>query len=186
MNLRDLMTATIIFVLGMCYHKYVSYMVELSIKSNKKELVSKILVDEPIKDEVKPIKEEVKKIKEEVKPIKKVVKKRKFLKLHVTATMYYPVVKQCDKDPLVTAGMFTINPRKASEHKWIAMSRNLLKRWKGDFEYGDLVEIIGAGQKSGVYKVVDTMNERYKDRIDILETEGTPGYKFEDIQIAKL
>ena len=165
MNLRELRNATFIFVLGMFYHKYVTYMMDLAKTMNEIPLVSE--VKEPVEVKVKP-------------------KKRKIVKLHVTATMYYPVVNQCDKDPLVTAGMFTINPRKASEHKWIAMSRNLLKRWKGDFDYGDLVEIKGAGKKSGVYKVVDTMNKRYKDRIDILETEGTSFYKFNDIQIAKL
>lgn len=165
MNLKELRNATFIFVLGMFYHKYVTYMMDLAKTMNEIPLVSE--VKEPVEVKVKP-------------------KKRKIVKLHVTATMYYPVVNQCDKDPLVTAGMFTINPRKASEHKWIAMSRNLLKRWKGDFDYGDLVEIKGAGKKSGVYKVVDTMNKRYKDRIDILETEGTSFYKFNDIQIAKL
>jgi len=165
MNLKELRNATFIFVLGMFYHKYVTYMMDLAKTMNEIPLVSE--VKEPVEVKVKP-------------------KKRKIVKLHVTATMYYPVVNQCDKDPLVTAGMFKINPRKASEHKWIAMSRNLLKRWKGDFDYGDLVEIKGAGKKSGVYKVVDTMNKRYKDRIDILETEGTSFYKFNDIQIAKL
>lgn len=165
MNLKELRNATFIFVLGMFYHKYVTYMMDLAKTMNEKPLVSE--VKEPVEVKVKP-------------------KKRKIVKLHVTATMYYPVVNQCDKDPLITAGMFKINPRKASEHKWIAMSRNLLKRWKGEFDYGDLVEIKGAGKKSGVYKVVDTMNKRYKDRIDILETEGTSFYKFNDIQIAKL
>ena len=169
MNLKELRNTTFIFVLGMFYHKYVTYMMDLAKTTNEKPLVSE--VKEPVED----------KVKKKVKP-----EKRKIVKLHVTATMYYPVIKQCDKDPLVTAGMFKINPRKASEHKWIAMSRNLLKRWKGDFDYGDLVEIKGAGKKSGVYKVVDTMNKRYKDRIDILETEGTSFYKFNDIQIAKL
>ena len=177
MNLRELRNATFIFVLGMFYHKYVTYMMDLAKTMNEIPLVSE--VSEPVVDEVEE--KIVKKVKKKVKS-----KKRKVVKLHVTATMYYPVVNQCDKDPLVTAGMFKINPRKASEHKWIAMSRNLLKRWKGDFDYGDLVEIKGAGKKSGVYKVVDTMNERYVNRIDILETEGTSFYKFNDIQIAKL
>jgi len=82
--------------------------------------------------------------------------------------------------------MYKIDPRKASEHKWIAMSRNLLKRWGGPFDYGDEVIITNAGKKSGIYKVVDTMNKRYKDRIDFLETTGTPKYKFDNIVIAKL
>lgn len=104
----------------------------------------------------------------------------------VTATMYYAVQGQCDKDPLTTAGMFQIDPKHASEHKWIAMSRDMIKRWKGEFNYGDLVEIRGAGHKDGVYKVVDTMNKRFTNRIDILETQGTPFYKFENVLIRKV
>lgn len=177
MNLRELTKSTFILILGMFYHKYVVYMMDLAETMNEKPLVTNVV--EPV--EIKVIKPIEIKVEKKVKP-----KKRKIVKLHVTATMYYPVVNQCDKDPLVTAGMFKINPRKASEHKWIAMSRNLLKRWGGNFDYGDLVMIKNAGKKNGVYKVTDTMNERYKDRIDILETEGTSFYKFNDIQIAKL
>lgn len=104
----------------------------------------------------------------------------------VTATMYNPVVGQCDNDPLVTAAMYKINPKKASEHKWIAVSRDLLKKNGGRFEYGDKVIIAGAGDKDGVYTIADTMNKRYKNRIDILETKGTPLYKYENVLLAKL
>lgn len=104
----------------------------------------------------------------------------------VTATCYFPVTSQCDSDPLVTAGMFKINPDSASEYKWIAMSRDLIKRWNGDFNYGDLVEIRGAGHKDGIYKVVDTMNKRFTNRIDFLETKGTRQYKFEDVTLTKI
>lgn len=104
----------------------------------------------------------------------------------VTATMYNAVENQCDADPLITAGMYKINPDKASEHKWIAMSRNMLKRWGGEFDYGDKVLITGTGFKDGIYTVADTMNKRYTNRIDILETKGTPLYKFEDVTIQKI
>ncbi len=104
----------------------------------------------------------------------------------VTATMYNAVENQCDADPLITAGMYKINPVKASEHKWIAMSRDMLKRWGGKFDYGDKVLIKGAGHKDGVYIVADTMNKRYTKRIDILETKGTPLYKFESVTIQKV
>lgn len=104
----------------------------------------------------------------------------------VTATMYYPVAGQCDSDPLLTAGMFKINPNKASEHKWIAMSRDMIARWGGEFSYGDLVEIKGAGHKDGIYKVVDTMNKRFVNRIDFLETTGTKPYKFENVTLTKI
>lgn len=104
----------------------------------------------------------------------------------VTATMYYAVQGQCDKDPLTTAGMYQIDPKRASEHKWIAMSRDMIARWNGEFNYGDLVEIRGAGHKDGVYKVVDTMNKRFTNRIDFLETKGTKPYKFENVTLTKI
>lgn len=106
--------------------------------------------------------------------------------MKVTATMYNPETSQCDEDPLTTAGMYKINPKKASEHKWIAVSRDLLKRWGGVFDYGDKVYINGAGHKSGIYTIVDTMNKRFEKRIDFLETKGTKMYKFDNVLLAKL
>ena len=105
---------------------------------------------------------------------------------NVTATMYNAVVGQCDSDPLVTAGMYKINPNKASEHKWVALSRDLLKRWGGEFDYGDTIRIENAGDKSGLYTVVDTMNKRFTEKIDILETTGTDLYKYENVKIIKI
>jgi 3D (Asp-Asp-Asp) domain-containing protein len=81
--------------------------------------------------------------------------------------MYYAVKGQCDKDPLTTAGMFKIIPHKASEQKLIALSRDLLTRFGGSFQYGDKVMLLNAGHKSGVYVVADTMNKRFKRKIDI-------------------
>ena len=104
----------------------------------------------------------------------------------VTATMYYPVSGQCDSDPLLTAGMYKINPNKASEQKWIAMSRDMISRWGGEFNYGDLVQIKGTEGKDGIYKVVDTMNKRFTNRIDFLETAGTKPYKFNNVILTKV
>lgn len=103
----------------------------------------------------------------------------------VTATMYYPIQSQCDSDPLVTAGNLKINPNKASEQHYVALSRNLLKRWNGLYDYGDTIRISGCGNKDGIYIVADTMNERFKNQIDILETQGTPIYKFDRVQLQK-
>lgn len=108
------------------------------------------------------------------------------ISMDVTATMYNAVVSQCDSDPLITAGMYKINPNKASEQKFVAMSRDLLKRWGGLFDYGDKILIQGAGDKDGVYTVADSMNKRYKKRIDILETKGKKHYKFNKVKITKL
>ena len=104
-----------------------------------------------------------------------------------TATMYNAETSQCDLDPLITAGMYKINPKKASEHKWIALSRNLLKRFGGDFNYGDRVRIEGCGHKDGIYTVADCMSKRFKKtRIDFLETKGTKPYKFTNIKLTKI
>lgn len=100
----------------------------------------------------------------------------------VTATMYYAVVGQCDDSPLVTACGYKINPNKASEHKWIAVSRDLLKK----FKYGDKVQLSNAGDKDGIYIIADTMNKRFKNKIDILETKGTPLYKLTDVVLTKV
>ena len=100
--------------------------------------------------------------------------------------MYNAVEGQCDADPFVTACMYKIDPQKASEHKWIAVSRNLLKINGGKFVYGQKVRIVGAGKKSGIYTIADTMNKRFKNKIDILETIGTPLYKYNNVKIIEV
>lgn len=117
-----------------------------------------------------------------VKPTKTIISRIKYVKkevCRVVATMYYAVEGQCDSDPYITACMYKINPNKASEHKWIAVSRDLLKK----FHYGQKVRISGCGKKDGIYVVADTMNKRFRNKIDILETQGTPIYKFENVKI---
>jgi 3D (Asp-Asp-Asp) domain-containing protein len=104
---------------------------------------------------------------------------------NLTGTMYNAVIEQCDADPLITAGMYTINYNNASEHRWIALSRDLLKRWGGKFWYGDVVIISNARHKDGIYTIVDTMNKRFNNRIDFLETTGTKRYKFTNITMEK-
>ena len=112
--------------------------------------------------------------------------KPKPIEVSVTATMYYAVPSQCDDTPFVTAANYHINPAKASKQRFIALSRNLLKRWKGQFNYGDSVRISGAGDKDGTYKIVDTMNSRFKNRIDFLETVGTKKYKYNNVKLVKV
>jgi hypothetical protein len=103
----------------------------------------------------------------------------------VAATMYNATTSQCDKDPLVTAAMFRIHPSRASSQKFVALSRDMLKRWGGPFEYGDSIIVSNAGEKDGVYVVADVMNRRFKHRLDFLETKGTKHYKLDKIKITK-
>ncbi|HRC81883.1 MAG TPA: hypothetical protein PLF27_10905 [Sedimentibacter sp.] len=104
----------------------------------------------------------------------------------VTTTMYNPVVSQCDEDPLITAANLKIDPNKASEQKYVALSRNLLKRWGGKFSYKDKVYIKGAGNKDGVYIVADTMHPRFVNHVDILETSGKKKYKYTGVLLTKV
>jgi hypothetical protein len=66
------------------------------------------------------------------------------------------------------------------------VSRNLLKRWGGFLEYGDWVLLRGTDHKDGVYQVRDTMNKRWVNRIDILESEDVDQYMFPQAEIIKL
>jgi hypothetical protein len=88
-----------------------------------------------------------------------------------TLTIYNPVENQCDDSPLITANNSRIDLDKLSrnEIRWMALSRNLLKRWNGQFNYGDTVKL-EAGDPSidGLWVVNDNMNKRFKDRGDLL------------------
>ncbi|MDO7885953.1 hypothetical protein [Hymenobacter cheonanensis] len=87
----------------------------------------------------------------------------------VTATAYQPVVNQTDNEPFTTADNSTIKPHYSSRTRWLALSRDLLARWGGDFQYGDQVSITGISPTlDGVYTVHDTMNKRHRHCLDIL------------------
>ena len=96
----------------------------------------------------------------------------------VKATMYHPVKDQTDSTPNIVADGTKFHIPSASELEWIAVSRDLHKRWGGSLRFGDIVYIL-AGEKTGFYLVKDTMNKRFKSRIDFLESPGTGLYSFE-------
>ena len=104
----------------------------------------------------------------------------------VDVTMYQPVYPQTDKTPDITADGTRIRVHKASEYKFVALSRNLLKRWGGPFDYGDFVLLKNAGHKDGVYQVRDTMNPKWVNVVDILESTDVMPYNFTNAHIFKL
>ena len=106
--------------------------------------------------------------------------------IEVDVTMYQPVYPQTDMTPDITADGTRIRISKASDYKFVALSRNLLKRWGGPFDYGDFILLKGAGNKDGVYQVRDTMNPKWVNVVDILESENVQPYKYTDAQIFKL
>ena len=106
--------------------------------------------------------------------------------IEVDVTMYQPVYPQTDKTPNITADGTKIRISKASEYKFVALSRNLLKRWGGPFDYGDFILLRGTDHKDGVYQVRDTMNPKWINMVDILESTDVKPYKYVDAQIYKM
>ena len=83
---------------------------------------------------------------------------------NVTVTTYNPTVRQCDSTPNITADGTRINPKHASSYRYVALSRDLLKRWGGPFNYGEYITVEGTknGQHDGIWQVRDTMNNVIK------------------------
>ena len=106
----------------------------------------------------------------------------------VDVTMYRPTKRETDSTPNITADGTRIRISKASDYKFVALSRNLLKRWGGPFDYGDFILIKGTtnGHKDGVYHVRDTMNPKYVNYVDILESKHVKPYKYTDVYLYKM
>ena len=105
--------------------------------------------------------------------------------LHVTVTMYQPVSYQTDSTPNILADGTRIRTHSASDYKFIAVSRNLLKRHGGFLDFGDFILLKGTDLKDGVYQVRDVMNKRFVNRIDILESTDVKPYKYDKAKIIK-
>ena len=101
----------------------------------------------------------------------------------VTVTTYNPTRSQTDSTPNQTADGTIIKPWKATQYRYVALSRDLLSRWGGPFEYGDYVVIEGTDGWDGVYQVRDTMNPKWVKRVDILTTNSM--FKYTDVKMYK-
>ena len=96
---------------------------------------------------------------------------------HVTITTYNAVRSQCDRSPLITADGTKIDNRKleSGKQRIVAISRDLLH----DIPLGSLIYVEG----HGYYEVRDTMNSRFKHRIDILQHSSKKNFKKDKIKI---
>ncbi len=103
----------------------------------------------------------------------------------VTATMYKPHPAYTDSTPDELADGTKINIYRVQEYRYVALSRDLLKRWGGPFDYGDFIVVENAGDHSGVWQVKDTMAERWVYRLDFLMPLGSPPFKYESVTIRK-
>ena len=101
----------------------------------------------------------------------------------VTVTTYNPTIHQCDDTPHITADGTHFKTWRATEYSYVALSRDLLSRWGGPFNYGDYIVIEGAGDRDGVYQVRDTMNPKWTNRVDILTTNSR--FKYDNVVMYK-
>ena len=107
------------------------------------------------------------------------------LEFNVTVTMYNPAKSQTDSTPNETADGTIINPKKASEYRYVALSRDLIARWGGPFNYGDYIVIEGTGEYDGIYQVRDTMSPKLINRVDILRSNDSKQFKFDNATLYK-
>ena len=103
----------------------------------------------------------------------------------VTVTMYHATTGQTDSTPNITADGTIINPWKASQYRYVALSRDLLSRWGGPLDYGDWIVIEGTGKYDGVYQVRDTMAAKFTKRVDILRSRGSRKFKYDQVTLTK-
>lgn len=102
-------------------------------------------------------------------PLKKITARLPLFSKKVAASVYFPEAQQTDSAPLITADGSQIDAKHIRKHRWVAVSRNLLKRWGGKLHYGDSVQVCGiSAELDGTYIIRDTMNRRIKNTIDIL------------------
>ena len=99
----------------------------------------------------------------------------------VTVTTYNPTRSQTDSTPNQTADGTIIKPWKATDYRYVALSRDLIARWGGPFEYGDYIVIEGTDGWDGVYQVRDTMAAKWVKRVDILTTDSR--FKYTDVKM---
>lgn len=106
---------------------------------------------------------------------------------NIWGSIYHAEARQCDATPTITGDGSRINPYKASEHRWIAISQEMLDNefrmdllddstsalYRGKIQYGDTVWIDSPYEAiNGWWVVHDAKNKRYENSIDFLQTKG--------------
>jgi len=122
-----------------------------------------------------------------INPIRTVIEKPVIRK--VIGTYYHADVGQTDARPLETADghIIDLSKLRSGKLRWIALSRDLIDRHGGHFSYGDKVYVYHPDKRiRGWWVLHDTMNKRFKNRIDFLidKTAVFPG-RTEGILISK-
>lgn len=102
----------------------------------------------------------------------------------VVTTIYHAVESQTDATPHILADGTRIDTLKAGSYRYCALSRDMLKRWGGPFDYGDEIVLLNAGEFSGKWVIHDTMNQRFTNRIDLLVDQNITNIRYTNSLIA--
>lgn len=118
---------------------------------------------------------------------------------NITGTVYHLEPKQCDNNPYETADGTIIKKRgeEINKLRYVALSRDLIKdefrnklhkakgQWNGQIQFGDTIRVVSDNKMlCGLWVVKDTMNKRYKNRVDFMQDKNSGFYgKFEDLTI---
>ena len=105
-----------------------------------------------------------------------------YMEDRVVCTVYNAVPEQTNNDPEHTAFMFKLDLRNPYKHRIIAVSRDLLKK----YPKGTKVYVYGTIKYDGIYTVMDKMNKRYTNRIDILINQNMPIGKWNNVKLIKI
>lgn len=101
----------------------------------------------------------------------------------VKVSVYEPVTAQCDSFPNETADGTRFSVKKAGSYRYCALSRDLLQRWGGPFAFGDTIHLKDVKHLSGKWIVRDTMNSKWKNRVDLLVDVGTYPHTFDEVEM---
>ena len=123
-------------------------------------------------------------IKKEIVKIEKEVEEEvadEFRKI-VTLTTYSTTVGETDDSPNITASGFEIDEDNPKKHRIIAVSRDLKRKLR----FGEKVILSNAGRFNGIWYVRDLMNNRFKNKIDVLINSDDRHTKMRGVIIKKL
>jgi 3D (Asp-Asp-Asp) domain-containing protein len=100
----------------------------------------------------------------------------------VTLTTYSTTVGETDDSPNITASGFEIDEDNPKKHRIIAVSRDLKRKLR----FGEKVILSNAGRFNGVWYVRDLMNNRFKNKIDVLINSDERHTKMRGVVIKRL
>ena len=100
----------------------------------------------------------------------------------VTLTTYSTSAEETDDSPTITASGFKIDDDNPKKHRIIAVSRDLKRKLR----FGEKVILSNAGRFNGIWYVRDLMNNRFRNKIDVLINSDEKHTKMHKVIIKKL